>query len=136
MPKGEHDGQRGTARTKVQRQLDIHEMIKQLGRGRSKKWIAKQFGVDPSTITYDWKQVLQERYIDSREMEEARGKVLLELEEIKAEVWDAWERSKEDGENEMVEEVLPEECWVCGGSGKIKKKVGRGRNAKQEDKAC
>jgi hypothetical protein len=109
MPSGHHGGQTGPTRTQGQRQVDKILMLQLIRRGWSKQRIAGRLGVDPSEITYDFKQVLKElakiHNIDSHLL---RAKAMAELEELKVEAMEAWEKSKLPGEKEIVTEIETE----------------------------
>lgn len=87
-------------RTKAQRDLDIQEMVKLIRRGHTQREIAAKLGLARSQIAYDWKKVLVEVNADRPK---DVGVILAQYRELKAEAWEAWERSKKDRERETTE---------------------------------
>jgi hypothetical protein len=84
-------------------------MVSLLRRGASKARVAEKLGLSPQTIRHDWRLVLK-RLIADRNVDAAaiKARLLEELEEVKAEAWDQWDRSKEDAHKEtMVSSLFP-----------------------------
>jgi hypothetical protein len=83
-------------------------------------------GVSPGQVCYDLKKV-RLREIKGRWGSNATAKNSLveSYFDIIRENWEAWERSKQDAHEQVVEETAEEECRVCKGSGKGKMKVGK-----------
>lgn len=84
-------------RSAVQRDLDRAEVVKLFKRGWTIDSIAYYLGRTPEQVEADW-LVVAKRAMQVREREavEKVAMILEEYAEVKAEAWQAWEKSKED----------------------------------------
>ncbi len=93
-------------RTKTEREEALAETAKWDRRGCSLRDIASKMGVDHKQVDYDLK-IIRRRYAESTLME--RGAMVAEkiaqLQEVRAEAWEAWEVSKTNKERQVKEKV-------------------------------
>lgn len=95
MAGGKKNKKGGRVRTDAQRQEDMRRMLLMIGRGASQASIAKEFGVSIKQISYDYNVILRQATRRGPDRQHEVGAKLIELEKMKGEAWDAWERSKE-----------------------------------------
>lgn len=109
MPSGHHNGKRGPKRTHTQKKADRVFILQLLRIGWSQKRIAAKLGVDPSEINHDYRQILKDlARTQNLPVAQLRAKAIAELEQIKTEAQEAWERSKRPGKKIVTTETETE----------------------------
>lgn len=94
-------------RTKTEREKALALVAELDGRGWTQRQIAKELGVSAPMVCYDLKQVRRRYAASTLESRAALvNEKLAELRQIKAEAWDAWERSCLDAVQVVDEKVL------------------------------
>jgi hypothetical protein len=90
-------------RTPAQRILDRQEIAKLLRRGWTQQEIGDKLGIHRTMVQHDWKIVVRELVTaQTRDAEHLVAIKLAEIREVKKEAYEAWERSKKDGQKDVV----------------------------------
>lgn len=97
-------------RTKTQREADREQIARLALQGWQQSAIARYLEIPPCTVCRDM-EALRRQWRESalQNFDQLRGQQLSELELVKAELWAAWEQSKQDQQTSVKEQVsLPD----------------------------
>ena len=96
-------------RTKLQREIQLVEIAEMQRRGRPLAEIAAHFKLSKSQISQDLKQIYRELFPATASAKlKLRAEIFDENRLIKKELWEAWERSKEDKEVQAKKKIASE----------------------------
>jgi hypothetical protein len=109
MPRKVDTPKPGPTRSQKEREAHRLELPKLMRRGWTQTMIAEKFGVSSQQIACDWKIVVKD--LNREATAEVREHVALKLQEyaeVKREMWEAWEKSKQNQEERLEEDVSSE----------------------------
>lgn len=93
-------------RSKNQRESDREAIAKLALQGWTQPAIARYLEINQSTVCRDLEAIRQQwRESALQDFDQLRGQQLSELELVKAELWAAWEQSKQDQQTSVKEQV-------------------------------
>lgn len=96
----------GPKRSPVQREQDKATIARMLLQGKTHQDIANFLELDRSMVSREIKLIRNEWKASSlRDFDESRGEKVAELELIKAELWQAWQESKQQKESTLKEQI-------------------------------